>query len=1680
MIKNLLEKIVIIGILILSTSKLIAQGPTAPEAATFEPVEASDMVNLVTGDFSYVLPLLEVPSPEGGYPLTLSNHAGIANNQKASWVGLGWNVNPGAINRSVSGFPDDWKDGKMSSIVYDIGGTVTSHSFNVGVGWGKGKYSIGLYASFVENKAFGGETTYSSDFGISGQIGKYGGRIGTNGIGVSYTGGLMNKKLNPIGISGRYSLGINHSFKSGKTSMTYSASINNNSTGTSTGVRALRTLGYGSLSLNQNTFADRSSAGGHSQSSYEAIGISLNFPIKALNIGYQYSKVRYWYFDSKSNDVLGTLYAQNNDSLRDNTLFYRKVGFDSYTVVKNQDDTSLFENSMILPAYDNYSVSGQGIGGSISPKIFEYGTLTPAQKQVDFKGAKYTVSSLRKKGFTKRIGDNNNIYFYFNDVNESYVDVSSGNWDNNISSLFDINSINLPNDNFDTSIVIDGETYDNFNVQKKRRKSGAFIETYTNEQILANPSLIYAPENFDRNRSSVPKDGIGAFKITAIDGKTYHYSMPVYQKERFSRFSRYDEDISDKFYEEFQTKPYATHWLLTGITGSDYVDNGDGKISQGDLGYWVVFDYGRWSDGYAWRTPNIGSRSTLGSKTYETGVKEVYYLNAIKTRTHTAFFVKSLREDEKLISLNSDKEYLSANILINKAELNDQTGRYHFVGLNFESSRSFNVWDTNQLQTNHFVRMKFYRSTHDLLKLDKILLIDNDDIPSNFSYSNPNEKLSKVTARVEISEKGVIGETARVEGWNSGDIAIHSSESYGEHYKNILDEKDILYYFGNINENINKEIEFDYDYSLARKLSGNNLQGRLTLKSVTYKGKKGIQSLPPYKFEYAFPESLFIENKTDDWGYQSMNKQAWSLSKITHPTGGVIEVDYEEDDYFTEAVNSQVIFKKGLKFDFYETNEGKLGIEITNEYESNINKLIFSDYFQVGQSVNVDIFACLNHKYYQWGCNTRSGKVDINNENIDVVSVTTNSVKLETTLIDHTYNSDSGLGQLYGTDYYYSMDNLSSEERGECPSRDDCEGTKYSLFYAVYIDSKDLPKVGGGLRVKQITTSSGNKEYKTKYFYNQNGFDQNKSDSNYKSSGITSYAPSRYEKNVNYLSELPPPMVMYNTVTVKSDDGLYNKYYFKTLEYQTESNNSFKLGNILEINKVQLEEYNNVDLGYYNKLENDFGFKPTTHNVTKGRFEIINNFSMLGKLLKHEAYNKKNQLVAIKRSNYVEREKIKQGINKETFNSYRSILHYNTSDGEGIHHMNITSKSYYPSVLKESHTYDHNLKTSQYFNKYDFNTGMLLESVVYDSKGKSIKTEIVPAYEKYLGMGSKLDNVLNKNMLSQTTAEYNYIFKGNEWKPIGSAITTWKDQWEYPLTNSSIENSIGIWRKHESYVWNGNTDNDGIYDNFVEFNYDTNVLNSNWKKVSETTRYNQFSQALEVKDVNDNYAATKMGDNYTKVIATANASYDDMYYSGAEYQYGNYLDGGIKSFGFKNIGSLAHTGNFVLELNQGEKGFETQIPSKTERNTPLKQRFKVSVWVKKGGENNVKILLDDVQFDFNDSEKVHAGNWVLLNGYINIQQAGANVAITSSSGTVILDDFRLLPVISSMTSYVYNEWDEVTHIIGANGLATYYIYDDAGRLIETQTELADKVQGDGTGGFKRVSTNSYNYKRNYE
>ena len=61
-----------------------------------------------SGDLSLSIPLLTVPGRHGhGFPIVLTYSNNISQRQMASWVGLGWNLDLGSVERTVSGRYDE-------------------------------------------------------------------------------------------------------------------------------------------------------------------------------------------------------------------------------------------------------------------------------------------------------------------------------------------------------------------------------------------------------------------------------------------------------------------------------------------------------------------------------------------------------------------------------------------------------------------------------------------------------------------------------------------------------------------------------------------------------------------------------------------------------------------------------------------------------------------------------------------------------------------------------------------------------------------------------------------------------------------------------------------------------------------------------------------------------------------------------------------------------------------------------------------------------------------------------------------------------------------------------------------------------------------------------------------------------------------------------------------------------------------------------------------------------------------------------------------------------------------------------------------------------------------------------------------------------------------------------------
>lgn len=153
---------------IISPVVLFAQtgGNSQSEASGGGSVTQTQMVDPFTGQFSYNLPLLNVPGPNGsGYPIALSYNSNVNPMDDASWVGYGWNLNLGAINRAKRGIADDingekvqiynkMDDIKSWSASQRVGLEIRDESFSGGlngsmaisynnyIGWGLG-YQVG-------------------------------------------------------------------------------------------------------------------------------------------------------------------------------------------------------------------------------------------------------------------------------------------------------------------------------------------------------------------------------------------------------------------------------------------------------------------------------------------------------------------------------------------------------------------------------------------------------------------------------------------------------------------------------------------------------------------------------------------------------------------------------------------------------------------------------------------------------------------------------------------------------------------------------------------------------------------------------------------------------------------------------------------------------------------------------------------------------------------------------------------------------------------------------------------------------------------------------------------------------------------------------------------------------------------------------------------------------------------------------------------------------------------------------------------------------------------------------------------------------------------------------------------------------------------------------------------------
>ncbi len=1663
-------------------------GPEAPEAASFEPVDATDMVNLVTGDLSYVLPLLNVPSPEGGYPLALSYHAGIGLDQEASWVGLGWNLNPGAINRSVSGVPDDWHTTKKYSMMYNNLGVSKSISLGISTIGKTPSFATSLnYSSF---KATGGEFTHN--FGINASVGLFnsnasenrsfspsiGGYLGSNGVGLSAGVNFVED------ISYGGNIGLLQSFEGDGLSANSFAGVS--SLGIRTNLSSKGNLSS-SLLLGNSTIA--SSSGNLNTTIHsDASGFAFKFPLPPLGIpatlDFSLNKTKYWAFDASYSIYNGALYAGKTDELFNSVIDYSLTGNDSYELLYESDSgQQISQTNFSSLAYDRYTVSAQGIGGTISPRILEEGTLlmprntfrtrtsSNGQYHTPSGSAWYLKPYQSFKNFSKSV-DEGNMHFYFDNEYSSYLKIQSGDWSSpsNTIDYPDATEFFTQGKTFEDDTTIDGISYDAYREENQRLRKGRFIETFTNNEIIDLPQSIIKPvaTGFNRNATGIPGNGIGALRITALDGKTYYYSLPVYQKEQFSRVANVEDNSEEKFLEQQQFEPYATHWLLTAITGQDYVDNnGNGRLDENDYGYWVRFEYGKWSDGFAWRTPFEGYETNGDTKSYSWGIKEVYYLDKVITRTHTALFIKEVRDDGKSYStvIGDGSNPNHYHIPFQRGFIEDDDGNWYSQGSHLHIPIP-TFPPSNFFSTSDFW---FYANLREQksLRLSKVLLLNNEDAESvsKFTSSDPtpiNGGELSADARIRLFE--YTGRLIRTE----EEMVSPNHTWYGNFYGNVLNSSDI--HPSLISKTI-KTIDFGYDetYPLARESSNNT--GRLTLESLTFHGKEGVQVIPPYRFDYHAKTTPYVKSDMDDWGYFKGQAMNWSLNTITTPLGSVIDIEYENDRYSNEYAKPTTFFDSGLEFKYTGTPSGPKTLmfrnnpEVEQQYQIN-----FRDYFITDEYTEIDV-------QYVQNTNT-NGDSDWRADfatSCKVKRVVDNEVEFELpqTVISPRERLNETCYEknwvYYDNEYFHVRDETANwfAELNENSCERPRSGRRKAR-YKIFAQKEPLnASEGGGIRVKEVTLSAPNSSI-TKTIYNytnsETGFE----------SGLTSYAPSKKSRVIPYRQELPGPMVIYEHVSVEERDAnnkLHSKrsYHFNTPKTLQENANGVLVENAFEIIRLQDDMYA------------DMTVESETVDMRFSRYQVMDYSASIGRLISRTTQNPENQIVQKLENSYLPPDHdYRQGILQETFNSYKRI---NNHPLPKTYLMTSSTKVKVPNVLTQREVFSNGILQTEVMDGFDFLTGQVNQTSRILSNGNLIKTRMIPAYSKYAQMSSKVELLSNSNMLSQESLTVTELQKDGQWNTIGANIATWKpDQYQFTTYIGEWPNEIpfiqyrNVWRPHKTFTWEGNTDANGFFVNYVGdddgFDWSTPdaAQPNQWKQLSEITQYNEFSIPLEIMDVNNNYSSTKMGYDNTRTIAVCNAGYTESFYSSAEDDDGQGNYGGGVDKGAAQDTSDAHTGSNALAIASGQDAYVVTV----NHEGPADKMFKISLWAKRGNHANTKVNVGGTEIDHNGWEEVIAGDWVQLNFYTAIPN-GTQVFVTANGGNTIVDDFRLHPITAYMTSYVYNEWDELTHIINTNNMATQYEYDQARRLKKVYSEVED-FNGPDSGGFKPTYQYDYTYK----
>lgn len=901
-------------------------GPSQAEYQSFEPVGTSEMVNLSSGDFTYNIPLLDVD----GYPINLSYHSGVSSDQESSWTGLGWNVNPGVLNRGMRGLPDDFNGDVVSKEInmkdksqYGISISPSLETYGMGI-----TPSMGMGIFYDNYKGLGFE--YSAGLGFNAPLGlPLTANLGISansqeGIDISADVGLsVGVSYKNVSVQAGVTVGANYSSRGGITNVTMNSSADISA---STKKRGTASLGFGvssnvpigtqsysptiNVPINSNAYTFSFTAGG------EIFGLHPNGTATG------WSSTQQLRTKNLSNPAYGYLYAQNGDQ--------NLYGLKDF----NREKDGVFHTTMHnLPltnhTYDLYAANGQGIGGVYRPYRSEVGTVSDPIMYESSSNNAYSgevgFGNLTHVGFNKNKTAYNNIsgpwanvsenpaygaltyksltevgdelyesaYFkqagelttrddaYYSaigesnpmqlDLNQSSTNITGGTTLNGSIPITNQIRSNRVQRNQNLSYLT-GQEASNFALETS-------IKSYNGFYYTGYPG--YNPNSITPRNTGNRAHHMSEVTVLREDGARYIYGIPAYNNtQRAVTFNIQggtpncttglvsytpgtDNSTSnsrglDNYFEATNTPEYAHSYLLSAIISPDYVDiTGDGP-SDDDLGNYTKFNYSKMNN-YKWRVPveqnmaifNVGHKTDDldDQASYIYGEKEIWYLHSVETKNYVAEFSLSNRRDG--VGVTGENGGISSGEKLKKLDKITLFSKRDKI--------------TNQAIPANLTPIKVVHFEYDYTLCK--------DIPNYFSSSDPDNLLHNEGGKLTLKKVYF---------------------TYGNSDKGALNPYEFTYADANHNL-LADEPALNPNYSLK----GYDKWG-------TYKEQPaGVTCITPGgvlsndEFPYTNQDAT-----TDTYA------AAWLLSTIELPSGGIMNVDYESDDYaYIQDKRAQQMFK---------------------------------------------------------------------------------------------------------------------------------------------------------------------------------------------------------------------------------------------------------------------------------------------------------------------------------------------------------------------------------------------------------------------------------------------------------------------------------------------------------------------------------------------------------------------------------------------------------------------------------------------------------------------------------------------------------------------------------------------------------------------------------------------------